>query len=184
MLIRKGPRDRYDIDAAGALGRRPLPPLAVAVDAPRLERALLDVGARILLVDSRSAGDVGHLLVRLHEDFRPHAWAQQPYIVFLLAALLPWMWFTGAVSDCTRAYLREAKLIRSTKLPRTIWVNSLVLSKGIEFLASIPVLAVFAIITQAPVHWQVVLLPARHPAAGVAAHGPRAHRRAAGRVLP
>jgi ABC-2 type transport system permease protein len=83
----------------------------------------------------------------------------QPYIVFLLAALLPWMWFTGAVSDCTRAYLREAKLIRSTKLPRTIWVNSLVLSKGIEFLASIPVLAVFAIITQAPVHWQVVFFP-------------------------
>ncbi|MEO6504903.1 MAG: ABC transporter permease [Terrimesophilobacter sp.] len=83
----------------------------------------------------------------------------QPYIVFLLAALLPWMWFTGSVSDCTRAYLREAKLIRSTKLPRTIWVNSLVLSKGIEFLASIPVLAVFAILTQAPVHWQVVFFP-------------------------
>ncbi|MEO7007198.1 MAG: ABC transporter permease [Terrimesophilobacter sp.] len=83
----------------------------------------------------------------------------QPYIVFLLAALLPWMWFTGSVSDCTRAYLREAKLIRSTKLPRTIWVNSLVLSKGIEFLASIPVLAVFAILTQAPVHWQAVFFP-------------------------
>ena len=31
-----------------------------------------------------------------------------PYIVFLLAALLPWMWFNGAVSDCTRAFLREA----------------------------------------------------------------------------
>ena len=44
----------------------------------------------------------------------------QPYIVFLLSALLPWMWFNGAVSDATRAYLREAKLIRSTKIPRTI----------------------------------------------------------------
>jgi len=81
---------------------------------------------------------------------------EQPYIVFLLAALLPWMWFNGAVSDCTRAFLREAKLIRSTKIPRTIWVNRLVLSKGIEFLASIPVIAVFAIATGATLHWEAL----------------------------
>ncbi len=81
---------------------------------------------------------------------------EQPYIVFLLTALLPWMWFNGAVSDATRAYLREAKLIRSTKIPRTIWVARLVLSKGIEFVASIPVLVVFAIATGAVVHWQAV----------------------------
>jgi len=36
---------------------------------------------------------------------------ENPYIVFLLAALLPWMWFNGAVSDSTRAFIREAKLI-------------------------------------------------------------------------
>jgi ABC-2 type transport system permease protein len=80
----------------------------------------------------------------------------QPYIVFLLCALLPWMWFNGAVSDATRAYLREAKLIRSTKIPRTIWVARLVLSKGIEFVASIPVLAIFAIATGAALHWQAI----------------------------
>jgi len=80
----------------------------------------------------------------------------QPYIVFLLAALLPWMWFNGAVSDATRAYLREAKLIRSTKIPRTIWVARLVLSKGIEFVASIPVLIIFAIVTGATAHWEGV----------------------------
>jgi ABC-2 type transport system permease protein len=80
----------------------------------------------------------------------------EPYIVFLLSALLPWMWFNGAVSDSTRAYIREAKLIRSTKIPRTIWVVRLVLSKGIEFVASIPVLALFAIVTGAVLHWQAV----------------------------
>ena len=80
----------------------------------------------------------------------------EPYIVFLLTALLPWMWFNGAVSDSTRAYIREAKLIRSTKIPRTIWVVRLVLSKGIEFIASIPVLAIFAIATGAELHWQAV----------------------------
>lgn len=84
---------------------------------------------------------------------------EQPYIVFLLSALLPWMWFNGAVGDCTRAFLREARLIRSTKIPRTIWVNRLVLSKGIEFVASIPVLALFAVFTGAQLHWQVVFFP-------------------------
>jgi len=79
---------------------------------------------------------------------------ESPYIVFLLTALLPWMWFNGAISDCTRVYLVEAKLIRSTKIPRTIWVASLVLSKGIEFIASLPVLALFAIFTGATLHWE------------------------------
>lgn len=83
----------------------------------------------------------------------------EPYIVFLLAALLPWMWFNGAVSDSTRAFLREAKLIRSTKIPRTIWVNRLVLSKGIEFVASLPVLAVFAVVAGARVGPELLLFP-------------------------
>jgi ABC-2 type transport system permease protein len=83
----------------------------------------------------------------------------EPYIVFLLTALLPWMWFNGAITDATRAFTKEAKLIRSTTIPRTIWVARLVLSKGIEFVASIPVIAVFAIIslftdTPAQLHWE------------------------------
>ena len=82
-----------------------------------------------------------------------------PYIVFLLSGLLPWMWFTGAVSDSTRAFLREAKLVRSTKSPRTIWVLRLVASKGIEFALSLPVLALFAVLGGAQLHWQVVFFP-------------------------
>lgn len=80
----------------------------------------------------------------------------EPYIVFLLAGLLPWMWFTGAVSDSTRAFTREAKLIRSTTIPRTIWVARLVLSKGIEFVASIPVLAAFVIFAGATLHLEAL----------------------------
>jgi ABC-2 type transport system permease protein len=88
----------------------------------------------------------------------------EPYIVFLISALLPWTWFNGSISDATRAFTREAKLIRSTKIPRTIWVARLVLSKGIEFLASIPVIAVFAVIseftaTPAKLQWGALLFP-------------------------
>jgi len=84
---------------------------------------------------------------------------EEPYIVFLLSALLPWMWFTGAVSDSTRAFLREAKLIRSTTIPRSIWVARIDLSKGLEFLFSIPVLVLFAVFAGATVSWQIVWFP-------------------------
>lgn len=84
---------------------------------------------------------------------------EDPYIVFLLAALLPWVWFNGSVSDSARAFLREAKLIRSTRIPRTIWVNRIVLSKGIEFVLSLPVLAVFAVIAGAHLSVDVLLFP-------------------------
>ena len=88
----------------------------------------------------------------------------QPYIVFLLCALLPWTWFNGAVKDMTKAFSREAKLIRSTSIPRSIWVMRTVLSKGIEFLASLPVLAIFAVstlLTKTPahLHFDVVYMP-------------------------
>ena len=82
---------------------------------------------------------------------------QEPYIVFLVSGLLPWTWFSNAVTDCTKAFTREAKLLRSTTIPRTIWVARMVLSKGIEFVASIPVLIAFALATGAVFHWQWVL---------------------------
>jgi ABC-2 type transport system permease protein len=84
---------------------------------------------------------------------------EEPYIVFLLAGLLPWMWFTGAVGDSTRAFIKDAKLVRSTRIPRTVWVNRLVLSKGIEFVASIPVIAIFAVIFGASLTWGVLWVP-------------------------
>ncbi|NHF62423.1 ABC transporter permease [Microcella pacifica] len=83
----------------------------------------------------------------------------EPYIVFLLAGLLPWMWFNGAVGDATRAFIKDAKLVRSTRIPHTVWVTRIVLAKGIEFLASIPVIVVFAIIFGATLTWGVLWLP-------------------------
>ena len=39
-----------------------------------------------------------------------------PYIVFLLAALLPWNWASGVLTEATRALTRESKLVRSTAM--------------------------------------------------------------------
>lgn len=84
---------------------------------------------------------------------------ESPYIVFLLTALLPWVWFNGAISDSTRAFLRDVKLVRSVALPRWVWVGRIVATKGVEFLLSIPVLIVFAVFSGAQVSWQLVYFP-------------------------
>lgn len=88
-----------------------------------------------------------------------------PYIVFLITALLPWVWFNAAVSDFTRAFTRDARLVRSTAIPRSIWVTRIVLSKGIEFLCSLPVLVGFVVVaaltsvTPVEVGWGLLLFP-------------------------
>jgi ABC-2 type transport system permease protein len=73
---------------------------------------------------------------------------EEPYIVFLMTALLPWTWFNGSINDMAKAFISEAKLIRSTSIPRSIWVMRITLSKGIEYLLSLPVLVAFVVITQ------------------------------------
>lgn len=83
----------------------------------------------------------------------------EPYIVFLLTALLPWVWFNSSVSDFTKAFSKDARLVRSTAIPRSIWANRVVLTKGIEFLFSLPVLIAFAILTGAHVGWGVLWFP-------------------------
>lgn len=83
---------------------------------------------------------------------------EDPYIVFLITALLPWVWFNAAVSDFTRAFSKDARLVRSTAIPRSIWVNRIVLSKGIEFLCSLPVLLAFALLTQPHVQVNPLIL--------------------------
>ena len=79
--------------------------------------------------------------------------------MFLLTALLPWMWINGALSDSTRAFLRDVRLVRSVALPRWIWVGRIVASKGIEFLLSLPVLVAFVVFSGAEVSWRIALFP-------------------------
>ena len=86
--------------------------------------------------------------------------SEEPYLVFLLTALLPWTWFNGNLSDATRAFRAEGKLIRSVKIPRTIWVLRQICSKGIEFVISLSVIAVAALFyLKAPTLGTLLYLP-------------------------
>lgn len=86
-----------------------------------------------------------------------------PYFLFLLCGLLPWQWFNGAVSESMRALITERQLVRSTQLPREIWVVRVVASKGLEFIYSLPVLVLFTAFYlfrgEASLDWELVYFP-------------------------
>lgn len=84
---------------------------------------------------------------------------ENPYIVYLMAGLLAWTWFNGTITDAARVFAKESKLVRSVSLPQTLWVARIVLSKGIEYVASLAVLAVFAVIYRAPLHAEAIWFP-------------------------
>lgn len=83
----------------------------------------------------------------------------QPYIVFLLLAMFPWQWTNTVLRTSMKAFNKDSKLVRSTSLPREIWVLRAVFSRGTEFLLSLPVLAFFALINAASPSWHIVFFP-------------------------
>jgi ABC-2 type transport system permease protein len=87
----------------------------------------------------------------------------QPYVLFLIIGVLCWQWFSQSVTDTSRALLNESRLVRSTNLPRELWVVRVVVAKGIEFLLAFPVIAGFAayfiLRGEAELNWRLVLIP-------------------------
>lgn len=83
----------------------------------------------------------------------------EPYIIFLLAAMLPWMWFSSGLTEGAKALRSQRRLVASTPLPRQIWVFRSVGAKGMEFLFSIPVFIIFTFIFPVEVNRYVWLVP-------------------------
>ena len=75
---------------------------------------------------------------------RPEAMGM-PFIVYMLGGLLPWNWFSNVINESSRSLYAERLLVRSTNLPREIWVIRVVIAKMIEHLLSLPILFAFAL---------------------------------------
>ena len=68
----------------------------------------------------------------------------QPYFLHLMIGMLAWQWFSQCLTETSRALLSESRLVRSTNVPRELWVVRVVIAKAIEYILSLPVLAVIA----------------------------------------
>lgn len=84
---------------------------------------------------------------------------EKPFLIFLLSGQLAWFWFNGTITAVMRSMRSEAPLIRSTSLPREIWVVRVILSKAVEYFFSLIVLAGFVGIYRKSITVEVVLFP-------------------------
>jgi ABC-2 type transport system permease protein len=82
-----------------------------------------------------------------------------PYILFLVMGQLIMQWFQGGVSTTARCLRAEAQMVRSTSVPRELWVVRMALSKGIEYVYSLPVVVLFALAYHKAPSWYIVFFP-------------------------
>ncbi len=83
----------------------------------------------------------------------------EDYPLFLLSAILPWIWVSTAANASSRALLSESRLITRVYLPRETFPISVTTSKGIEYVLSLPAVALVALVVTRPPTIYITLLP-------------------------
>lgn len=68
-----------------------------------------------------------------------------PYILFLVSGQLVWQWINSSINTSLNALRSESQMVRSSNVPRELWILRVVLSKGVEYIFALPVLALFSI---------------------------------------
>jgi ABC-2 type transport system permease protein len=82
-----------------------------------------------------------------------------PYILFLVAGQLVWQWINSSINTSLNALRSESQMVRSSNVPRELWILRVVLSKAVEYLFSLPVLAIFAVAYAKAPNRDLLLLP-------------------------
>lgn len=85
--------------------------------------------------------------------------AIQNYPLFLLSGLIPWMWFSGAISQAVTAILDGRAYVGKTLMPTELLVLVPVLSNGVNFVITILLLLPVSLFFHVNVLWAIVLLP-------------------------
>lgn len=69
-----------------------------------------------------------------------------PYPLFILSGILPWVFFSSAITHSVRSITKYSKLIKKIYFPREIFPISTVLSRSSNFLVSLLLLVIFALL--------------------------------------
>ena len=82
-----------------------------------------------------------------------------PYAVLTFAALLPWQYFSNAMSESSNSLIASQSMITKVYFPRLIIPGSAVLSGAIDFLISAFLLLLLMIYFHVPFTLRMLLLP-------------------------
>lgn len=82
-----------------------------------------------------------------------------PYILFLVYGQFVWGWINGSINQSVGALRSESQMVRSTHVPRELWILRIVLSRGVDLVFAIPVIAIFSIAYQKWPNHNIVYLP-------------------------
>ena len=82
-----------------------------------------------------------------------------PYPVFVLAALMPWIYFSNAVTTTTMSVALNQQLVTKIYFPRIVLPVSTVLSPLLDLVISLVLLALMMAIYRITPSWSLLLLP-------------------------
>ena len=81
------------------------------------------------------------------------------YAVFLLSALLPWTFFSQALSYTTESIVGNGELLKKIRIGKSVFPVAAVLSNVINFFLSMIPLALVLLVLRFPFHWTWIYLP-------------------------
>jgi lipopolysaccharide transport system permease protein len=95
-----------------------------------------------------------------------------PYALLVFAGLLPWQFFSAALTGASGSLLGNANLISKVYFPRLIVPVASVVVSVVDFLISFVILIALIIWYQFPIGWQILTLPIFIVMAFLASLGP------------
>lgn len=95
-----------------------------------------------------------------------------PYAIMVYAAMLPWQFFSNALSESSGSLIGNANLISKVYFPRLIIPTAAVITSFIDFLISFVILIGLMIYYQYAPSWNIVFLPVFLVIAFLASIGP------------
>jgi len=101
-----------------------------------------------------------------------HSVGSAPYAIMVFAAMLPWMFFSSALSSTSQSMVGNANLISKVYFPRLIIPASAVVTSFADFLISFLILIGLMIWYQVVPSWHILTLPLFIGIAFLAALGP------------
>jgi len=95
-----------------------------------------------------------------------------PYALMVFAGMLPWTFFSSALSEASNSLINNANLISKVYFPRIIVPTATVATAFFDFVISFSILIIMFVWYQFVPGWQIVFLPAFVVIAAITSLGP------------